>query len=168
MSVESSSAPMRRPTSMPASTMLTTLSVSMTRQLTCGWRSAKRVTAGATYIWPNCTGAVTNNGPAGSAAPSFSAVSASRMSDSTLRQLSRKRRPFVGQRDAARGAVEQAYPQVRFERGQRAHHRRQRTVHRARGRGQAAVLGDLHEGGHCLELVHPLRLIQFPDQSYQV
>ena len=61
---------------------------------------------------------------------------------------------LLGQRDAARGAMEQAHAQVRFEGGQRTHHRRQRAAQRLRGPGQAAVVGDLHEGLHGFEAVH--------------
>jgi len=61
---------------------------------------------------------------------------------------------LLGQRQPSRGAMEQPHAEVRLERGERAHHRGQRAAERLRGAGQAALVGNLHEGLHGLEAIH--------------
>ncbi|MDT4836142.1 hypothetical protein FQZ97_698280 [compost metagenome] len=86
---ESSSGLMRMPTSMPSSSRFTVRSCSRTLQRTFSWRCMKRTMAGATYMWPNSTGAVMTSCPAGSRASAFSAWSAASAASSTSRALDR-------------------------------------------------------------------------------
>jgi hypothetical protein len=51
----------------------------------------------------------------------------------------------------------------RFERRQDAHDGRQRRVQRFRSGREAAAVDDSDEGRHRLQLVHPRRLLHFPD-----
>jgi hypothetical protein len=62
--------------------------------------------------------------------------------------------PLAGQGDAAGGAVEKTHPQLCLQGRQGAHHRRQGGPAGAGGSTQAARFGNLHEGRHCLQLVH--------------
>src|SRR3546814_11206356 len=63
----------------------------------------------------------------------------------------------VGEREAARGAVEQACLQVCFEVRQLATDGGQRHAEPAAGGRQAAFLHDVHEKGHCFPTVHGYR-----------
>jgi hypothetical protein len=67
---------------------------------------------------------------------------------------------FLRQREAARGALEQARAEFSLQRREAAHDGGQRHAQRRRRGGEAAVVGDLHEGLHGTELVHGAILIR--------
>ncbi|AOZ03777.1 hypothetical protein BKK81_32820 [Cupriavidus sp. USMAHM13] len=55
---------------------------------------------------------------------------------------------LVGQREPARGAVEQPHIEFGLQRGEGAHHGRQRTAEGGGGGSEAAFLDDANEGLH--------------------
>lgn len=60
----------------------------------------------------------------------------------------------LGQRDAARGAVEQPCAEVRLELGHHARDHRRRRVQRPRRPGKSTLVDDLREDFHRTQLVH--------------
>ena len=105
---------------------------------TAGCWPMNSVTTGATCIRPNITGAVTRSRPCGAARRADSAASASSMSASTRWHAGVVLAALVGERHAARRAVEETHVERRFERRQHAHDGRQRRAQRFRRRREAA------------------------------
>jgi hypothetical protein len=73
---------------------------------------------------------------------------------------------FLRQREAARGALEQACAKFGLQRRKAAHDGGQRHVEGGCRRGEVAVVGDLHEGLHGAKLVHRAILIRWTQQTY--